>query len=425
MPRLGARLLRVLVVLVVVQLVALSPLISRPAGAPLADRRAVQARAVAPALVSREAAVRALLATRSRALLQRDRTAWLGTVEPGATAFRERQGALFDSLLALPLTGWTYRLDATGAQPPSSALDARRGVGWWAPQVATSYRLAGWDATPVTSTRPMTFVPRLGRWYLAGDDDLGAADTGEVWDAGPVVAVRRGSVLVLGHPDAGRLLTTVAAAAVDAVPQVTEVWGTRWARQLVVLVPSSQAELRALIGGSGSMSQIAAYATSRAPGVGERIVVNPATFPLLGSVGRRVVLTHEATHVAARTSTGTSTPTWLVEGFADYVGYSGLTLPYDVSAQELRADVRRGRLPSALPGPAAFDGANPSLAAVYEQAWLAVVLIAERHGRATLLRLYRAVGAGEDLDAAMRRLLGTDLRAFTAGWRADLQARLA
>ncbi len=411
--------------LVVVQVLALSALVSRPAGMPVADRPDVQARAIAPALVSREAAVRALLATRSRALLQRDRATWLGTVEPGATGFRARQGELFDSLLALPVADWSYRLDATGPQPPSSRLDDRRGAGWWAPKVATSYRLTGWDRTRVTSTRPMTFVPRLGRWYLSADDDFGGADSGEVWDAGPVRAVRRGPVLVLGHPQAGRLLETVAAAAADAIPRVTSVWGTGWARRLVVLVPSSQAELRALIGGSGSMSQIAAYATSRGSGVGERIVINPATFPLLGTVGRRVVLTHEATHVATRTATAAATPTWLVEGFADYVGYSGLTLPYDVSAQELRADVRRGLLPSSLPGPAAFDGANPSLAAVYEQAWLAVVLLAEQHGREALLRFYRAVGGGEDVDVAMRRLLGTDLRSFAAAWRADLQARLA
>lgn len=423
-PSLVARPLRVLAVLVVLELGFAVVGVSPPtASAP--STNTLQARVAPKPEISREQAVRTLLAQRAAAVRSKDRTAFLSTVEPLDSAFRRQQIEFFDALTNVPLQQWDYQLDAHVSQEFSAAVEARRGPGWWAPRVTLSYRISGVDAKAVTSQQRPTFVPRDGRWYLAAEDDVVARSGQDLWDGGPVVAVHRGPVLVLGHPDSKQLLQNVAASAADAVPRVTSVWGPEWSRRIVVLVPSSQDELRRLTSNTGDMTQIAAYATSRSPGVGERIVVNPATFPLLGSVGRRVVLTHETTHVATRSHTKPGTPTWLVEGFADYVGYTGVRLPYRVSAQELRADVRRGRVPTQLPTGADFDGANPNLASVYEQGWLATSLIAERYGRAKLLALYRAVGGGESIEQAFPRLLGTDLASFTAAWQADLRRRLA
>ena len=51
--------------------------------------------------------------------------------------------------------------------------------------------------------------------------------------------------------------------------------------------------------------------------VGDRIGINPANWPKLSPLGRRIVLTHELTHVATRVYTSESTPSWVVEGFAE------------------------------------------------------------------------------------------------------------
>ncbi len=417
--RLGARLLRITAVLGALQVLAWSPWLS-PA-TPVSTGEFASFARVAPLALppstdsvdgSVTSAIDRALAARVEALQRRDRPGWLASTTPAA---RGRQGELFDSLVALPLADLTVvRSGPVRAGPAGSRVD-----------VVLSYRLAGWDARPVAATRTQVFVVRQGRALLAADAPAAGSGSAEIWDGGPVVAVRSGPALVLGHPRDRRTVQTVAAAAAQAVPRVTSVWGPQWQRRVVVLVPASQGELRSLLGESGVTSQIAAYATSRAPGVGERVVVNPATFPLLGSVGRRVVLTHEVTHLAARSSTGPGMPLWLVEGFADHVGYTGLSLPYRVSAQELRHEVRRGRLPAALPSDADFAGDNPRLAAVYEQAWLAVRLLVEQHGRSAVLRFYRAVGAGEQIEPALRRILSTDLRSFTAAWQRDLRTRLA
>jgi hypothetical protein len=219
------------------------------------------------------------------------------------------------------------------------------------------------------------------------------------------------------------------AAAVDAaVPRVTAVWGTGWARKVVVLVPADDKELARIVG-HGGFEQIAALATAEltdgADPVGDRVVVNPANFGKLGALGRRVVLTHEVTHVATRAATGPGVPSWLVEGFADYVGYRGLDVPYRVSAAELQAEVRRGAVPAGLPTDADFAGTNKDLATAYEEAWLAVTLLADRHGQAALLRFYRSVGGGASVEAALRAQLGTSTAAFTASWRRDLTRRLS
>lgn len=394
------------------------------------------------ARVERERAVRQLLADRAGALVRRDKRSFLAVVDPAATDLRARQEALFDALQEVPLEVWRYRLDVTTERPADAVLDRKYGRDrWWAPDVALEYALDGYDDRPTVAEHHLTFVLRDGRWLLAADDDF--ADDGlptprALWDRGPVASERAGGVLVLGRPTARRLLRNVAALTAAAVPRVDEVWGPGWRRGAVVLVPTSGGEMSELLGSGSDLSQIAAVATAELSGgagefdpSGDRILVNPDTFSRLGQLGRRVVLTHELTHVATRRATGPAVPAWLAEGFADYIGYQDVDLPFALSARELRKDVRAGRLPAALPQDGDFLGRNASLAQAYEQSWLAVRLLADQHGEAGLLRFYRAVGArrgsvtpADAVDQALRAELGTSTAALTRAWRSALQRDL-
>jgi hypothetical protein len=386
---------------------------------------------------ARTAAVRELLDRRARAIRDRDRDAWLSTVDPTATQFRARQAALFDALADVPLADWGYRLDPESA-PPDLDLDGTRGPGWWGPGVTLSYRIDGYDEVPTREPQRLTFVPRGSSWYIAADDDFAAAGrdtTRGLWDSGRVVVVRGRRSIVLGHPGSRSVMRRVASALDAAVPRVTSVWGDDWSQHVVGLVPSSQEELSRIVGGKGDYSQIAAVATAELTNadagyhpVGDRIIINPPNFAKLGSLGRRVVLTHEVTHVATRGASGPAAPAWLVEGFADYIGYRGVHVPYSVSASELRDAVRHGNVPSSLPADADFDGGNPDLAQVYEQAWLAVRLIAARHGQDGLVQLYRAVGRPGAPASSLNDVLGalweTDVDTFTSQWRDYLRDQL-
>lgn len=388
----------------------------------------------------RAAAVQQLLEQRSRAVVERDRQAFLATVDPSARAFVQRQSATFDALTVVPLASWDYVLDPTGSAV-DERLDRRHGRGrWWAPRVALRYALAGFDERPVVVDHHLTFVLRDGRWLLGADDDFalqGRATPRAVWDRGPVVVARRAGVLVLGHPAQRRLVDEVAALCAAAVPDVTAGWGP-WRERVVVVVPDDTRELAALLGSDTDLSRIAAVATAELRGgegeydpAADRVLVNPEAFGGLGAVGRRVVLTHELTHVATRGASGPAVPGWLAEGFADLVGYTGVDLPVSVVAADLAAEVRTGRVPSTLPVDADFDGGGARLSQAYQGAWLAVRLLDERHGRDALLRFYRAVGARRGVapatavEDALRAELGTTTAALTAEWRAELQRRLA
>ena len=113
---------------------------------------------------------------------------------------------------------------------------------------------------------------------------------------------------------------------------------------MVVLVPDSVESMAGLLGspatgyrGIAAVTTGEAGATGERPALADRVIVNPRRTRSLGSFGQRVVLTHETTHVATRTSTSAATPVWLSEGFADWAAYRGEDRTPDLIAPELTA----------------------------------------------------------------------------------------
>jgi len=153
----------------------------------------------------------------------------------------------------------------------------------------------------------------------------------------------------------------------------------------------------------------------------------------LQTLGRRVVITHELTHVAARSSTTRQVPIWLAEGMADYVGYSGLDLTRQRIAAGLLAMVRSGKGPSALPTEQDFDPSRTRIAPSYSASWLAVSHLVDLYGQARVVAFYRAVGAGSTSGPTSRldpqamaalafpRSFGVSEAQFVTGWRRYLQ----
>ncbi len=366
--------------------------------------------------------VTALLAAHGRAVLAHDRTAFLAGIDDEAKAatFRAGQRAAFANLVELPLTSWRYtvesRTDDRGFEQAATKTFGRPAI---IVRIALSYALRGVDRIPTSHEVWWTFVRRDGHVVIAADDGL--AQAGGVswrgpWDFGPLDVVRGPHSIVIGHAGDAGTLHTVAATTEAAIPAVTAVWGSGWAQDVAVVVPATADELAAQVGESSSISTaIAAVAVS--DGVdpltgfarGQRLIINPAALQRLSAVGRQITIRHEVTHIADAEATTAATPRWLAEGFADYVGNLNSGQPVGTAASELRTDVRKGRLPAALPSEAAFDTEGQA-APAYEQSWLACRLIAQRAGPAGLVRFYRQVGAAPiDADTAVaavfRRIL--------------------
>ncbi|MEV0311698.1 hypothetical protein [Nonomuraea fuscirosea] len=244
----------------------------------------------------------------------------------------------------------------------------------------------------------------------------------DLWPGGDTVIRRGRHSTIVGHGrgDDGRDgrdgggLEEMAARADRAGLRVGRVLG-RPVRPLVIVPESAQEAAR--------LARVARADGLAALADGGRVIVVPELFATLTPTGKDVVLAHELTHVVAGTD---GLPVWLYEGFADYVGYRDAGLPVMTVAAELAAEVRAGRLPDALPGPADFamDGRDPARPArAYQEAWLACRFLAGRLGEETLVRLYRAARAsGADRALAARGLTTATL---TAAWRVYVRDQLA
>jgi hypothetical protein len=386
-----------------------------------------------------------LLRARTRAVQGHDKSAWMATVDDPASPFGRRQSLMFDNLMRLPDEGFRYDVPTPGAAL-SAARARASGARAWVGQTRGHYALTGFDRAPRTFAVAFTFVRRPAGWRIAADSD--GLTTRQVWDLPGLRVLRGRTSLVVGN-DSPAHMASYRDQADAGVARVTAVWGRDWSTHVVLLTPATAAQFAALLGRSGDqgLDQVAAVtigaAISGTRAGGDRVVINPSTFGDLQPDGRRVVITHELTHVAIRSSTTRPAPLWLSEGMADYVGYLGLGLPRARVAAPWLARVRAGTAPRRLPSDADFDPARTRIAPAYAAAWLACSRLADRYGQARLVAFYRAVAdAGPQAAAtpgtarsgipspaaaasrAFASVLGTTEQAFVSSW-ASYTAQLA
>lgn len=391
---------------------------------PLADEQAARITAAQDLLSARVAAVKA-----------RSKSAWMATVDLPGSAFRQRQSVAFDNLITLPLGQFSYGpVQLAPALAPARALQV--GPAAWAATITGTYLLAGFDRAQQSFDATYTLVQRPDGWRIA--DDIDGATALQMWDLPGMRVLRGQTSIVIGNAPQAQM-RDYGAIADSAVRRVAGVWGPDWSSHVVILTPSTTQEFGNLLARSGDegLDQVAAITQGVIdPGQraqGDRVVINPRAFVALQTLGRRVVITHELTHVAARSSITGQVPIWLAEGMADYVGYSGLDLTRQHVAAELLALVRSGKGPSALPTEGDFDPSRATIAPSYSASWLAVSRLVDLYGRARVVAFYRAVGADsrsgrqDRLDAQAKaalefpRSFGVTEAQFVDGWRRYLR----
>ncbi|MFP8941350.1 hypothetical protein ACLIYM_07920 [Streptomyces fenghuangensis] len=387
--------------------------------------------------------LQAVLDRQAEAVLTGDREAYLATVDPRADGYRDAQRTVFGNLARLPIDHWSYRVTATGEDAFPLPADGGTGPRRIAVRAELRYRIEGYDPAPVRDVEYLTLTEREGRWYVSSDGDGdgdgdrdgasgGRRGTQQLWEQGEMTVVRgeRSLVLGVGRPEFD--LRALADDADRAVPGAGEAWPRPWPRRVLVQAPATLERMAGLLGGPPSSYRgIAAVTTGEAGGrsaaPAERIVVNPEAYWLLGEEGRRIVMTHEVTHVATREHTTESTPLWLSEGFADWAAYREVDRSPARIAPLLTDAVRDGEVPRRLPTDEefAFAGDADRLARSYESGWLLCRMVAQRWGEEKLVELYLAAGgSGGDMDPVVREVLGTGMDGLTESWREYLRREL-
>jgi hypothetical protein len=296
---------------------------------------------------------------------------------------------------------------------------SRYGSTAWAGTADLSYQIAGWDAKPTRLETRFVFVRSGGRDLLAGVG--GGDDRTPLWVAGRVSRLESGRALVIAAGAGKERYLGLARQALVDVGKVLPGWRGR----LVVEAPETEAELdQALAAPQDQYANIAAVTTtvdgSLVPGTPVHVFLNPRVFDGLGPRGAQVVLSHETTHVATDAAFA-QLPTWLLEGFADYVALAHADIPVATAASQILARIRKDGPPDHLPTATELDPTANGLGATYEEAWLATRFIAREYGEDELVTFYRKVGGGEKVEQAFRSILGTSEAAFVARWRADLR----
>jgi hypothetical protein len=384
----------------------------------------------------RVAAANDLLSARAAAVKARNKSAWMATVDLASSAFRARQSVVFDNLTKLPLGQFSY-----GVVQVAPALSATRvaaaGPDAWAATVTGTYSLSGFDRAPQSFDATYTLVHRPAGWRLTADTD--GSTPLQMWDLPGLRVLTGPSSIVVGNAPEARMREYSAVAAA-AVIRVRGVWGTDWNSHVVIVTPATSDQFAQLLSRStdNGLDQVAAITQGVIePGqraTGDEVVVNPNAFTALAPLGRRVVITHELTHVAARSSTIDPVPIWLTEGMADYVGYSGLDIPRQRVASELLVLVRAGKGPTALPTEVNFDPSRSKIATSYSAAWLAVCHLVDLYGQAKVVSFYRAVASSRRADEAPQaapeiaassqfpRSFGVTQPQFVESWRSYLQS---
>ena len=394
---------------------------------------------------SRKDAITDLLGRRARAVREHDEQAFMATVDPAADKiFVYNQRLLFRNIAKVPFTTWSYDVHADDTLDVDD-LPAKVSAGTdelWAPAVDLRYALRGGDVTPTSRAMGYLFARHSkadgSGWYLRSDtalNGLGRRTWRGPWDFGPcqVTATRHG--IVLSHPRNDQIVERLARELDPSVRAVSDIWPASWSERVVLTLPDSAGEMKALVGPDFPVDSVVAVAVadrvdnaSRTV-TGQRVVLSPTGVRALSIPSLRVVLRHEITHLAARADTVDGSPTWLLEGFADYVGYRDSGLSLAEGAPDLVKQFRDHGPPTSLPEDRAFRSSGSDLDLAYQQSWSLARFVAERHGEDTLVKLYRTLAAvgpasARQTDDLLREVLGMDRKRLVGDWQDYLRKAL-
>jgi hypothetical protein len=377
--------------------------------------------------VQSRTAIEAMIQRRVKAVQAKDEKAFLADVDPNRPNFVEREKDEFATLVALDLSTLTmsvYRIDQYSISNPDPALENSFDTGLTAISVSVKYAVRGVDTAPVAAPWIPVVGKRDGKWLIADDMVTGAKNLPEgvgglPWQAGKSVVERSEHIVAVVSKDDERIAPQLMQYAEAGVRNALSFLPSGWPGKVLVIAVSDSDVIGAYFRDNserlGSVAAVAVqsfaevYPWDTTPDyITSRVLFNPDS---LGSNTEelKMTLTHEFIHVATGPYTTQRTPTWLVEGIAEYVAWDTGKLP----GSDIHYWLNRYGFPTALPDDDGFyDGGYRN----YLHSALACRYIASKYGKAKLLALYHYFEQHADQASGIQSILGVSEAQFTSAW---------
>lgn len=350
-----------------------------------------------PAQADATAAIEAMLEQRAAALAKGDKAAFDATMEGAAPAFRQRESDGFTRLRSLPVASVALTID--DGEFGDLARDADRIAGFDETrilQVKEQIALRGYDTHPENEEVFLTVVRKGARWTVYDDEGvegLGLRSMRHLWDFGPVETRVSDGIMVVFHASERAAAGPVLDIAKRARAAARKGWPMPWSDPIVIMIPSTLAEIERILQTTFDLSQFVAFAASsvdRTGGyrlTGHRIFLHWPNLKKYSASFQQNVLAHEFVHLATRHIAGTYTTAIFDEGVAQVYGEGGgdTTL--------IRRRVRAKTLPGSLVPDWYFTaGPRDDIFLAYEEAASFIAYLNGRFGRDAGARAYKALG---------------------------------
>ncbi len=346
--------------------------------------------------------VQALLDRRADAVVKGDLAAFLGTMRGAPAGFVKQRRDWFTRLRTLPLGTYELVLDQGEFGDLARTKDRRRfGPETHVVQVKERIAFRGFDRAPTNEDVYLTVRKDTQGWAIVSDtdvEDLALESMRNLWDFGPVVAVSRNGILVVVHPAQRSAGATILSASEKARRTAKARWPYPWNDPIIVMIPSTVAELARILQTQFDLSTFVAFAASSLERsdakpwslTGDRIFLHWPNFRGYGESFQQTILLHEFTHLATRATTGPFEPAFMDEGIAQFYGENAGSAPQP----ETRKRVRNGRFDGRLPEDWFFTaGPESDIYYAYEMSNSFIAFLAGKYGRNAGARVYRAVAA--------------------------------
>ncbi|MEV8374327.1 hypothetical protein AB0P21_16405 [Kribbella sp. NPDC056861] len=342
------------------------------------------------------AAIDVTLKARATALQAGQLPQYLATSDPKNAKLVQRDKQVFANLRQIGMKQVSYLRQVSF----SPELRPKLGKNARAVRIKMLTQIAGIDPAPRLTQLGYTFVERDGRWLVVDDDDAESGDRGEgrePWELGEIEVSRGRGVLVISSPGEGENGRRLVREAEAAVPLVRATAKRAQAGILVVAMAAPRSWSGFETGGhpAGAVAQRNLTPTNAEATefkvTASRIVINPTE----RKEADRALLAHEFAH-AAMSPLGEGAPTWLVEGYAEYVQYKMLEQSNfsDFVDRERREFRRELKALVVLPIDGVFHGDYDENS--YGVAWLIVEHLVKTYGQTTVNAFYTELAKGAD-----------------------------